>query len=217
MVGLRSFQFTSMDAFGLLYFLALMLLLAAIPSASVGFVVVSSATRGLSSGVAAALGIVAGDLIFVALALLGMTALAEVLGALFAALRYLGGAYLIWLGIGLIRAVARRAAPASAAPPPTRLAGTFAAALLLTLGDLKAIFFYASLFPLFVDLSSLTVMAGLGLLALTALSVGSVKLLYALFANRLAVRFTHPRWQKGTRVAAGSLMVGTGAFIVAKA
>lgn len=57
-----------------------MLLLAAIPSGSVGFVVISSASRGFSSGVAASLGIVAGDLIFVTLALLGMTALAEAMG-----------------------------------------------------------------------------------------------------------------------------------------
>ena len=87
-----------MEFYGLIAFFGIMLLLAAIPSASVGFVVVSSASRGLPCGLAASLGIVAGDLIFVTLALLGVTALAETMGALFAVLRYLGGAYLIRVG-----------------------------------------------------------------------------------------------------------------------
>ena len=83
-------QIQRVDPYGLIAFFGIMLLLAATPSGSVGFVVVSSATRGLSCGVAASLGIVAGDLIFVTLALLGLTALAEAMGALFAVLRYLG-------------------------------------------------------------------------------------------------------------------------------
>lgn len=204
-----------MDHYGLIAFFGIMLLLAAIPSGSVGFVVISSATRGLPCGVAAALGIVAGDLIFVTLALMGMTALAEALGALFAVLRYLGGAYLIWLGIGLIRSARQTTNPMKTATRGS-LVGTFSAALLLTLGDLKAILFYASLFPLFVDLSALTLVSGFGILALTAVSVGGVKLLYAAFADRIAHRFTHPKLQKGTRLAAGSVMIGTGAVVIAK-
>jgi len=204
-----------MEPFGLIAFFGIMLLLAALPSASVGFVVVSSATRGLPCGIAASLGIVVGDLIFVILALLGMTALAETMGAFFAVLRYLGGAYLIWVGIGLLRSVPR--APAPAAPSPIRdVGGTFSAGLLLTLGDVKAILFYASLFPVFVDLSALTPTGIIGILLLTALAVGGVKLLYALFANRIASRFADPRLQKGARLLAGSAMIGAGGVVIAK-
>lgn len=126
-----------METFGLIAFFGMMLLLAAIPSGSVGFVVVSSATRGLPCGIAAALGIVGGDLIFVTLALLGMTALAESMGALFAILRYIGGGYLIWLGIGLLRS-AKNSQPPVATHAGFRNFGTFNVALLLTLGDIKA-------------------------------------------------------------------------------
>jgi threonine/homoserine/homoserine lactone efflux protein len=137
------------------------------------------------------------------------------MGAFFALLRYLGGAYLIWVGIGLLRSVHR--APAPTVPSPVRdIGGTFTAALLLTLGDLKAILFYASLFPVFVNLSALTPSGIIGILALTALSVGSVKLLYALFASRIASRFANPGLQKGARLLAGSAMIGTGGVVIAK-
>lgn len=73
----------------------IMLTLAALPSASVALVVTRSATAGFANGVAVALGIVVGDLLFVALAILGLSLLAETMGAFFAILKYLGGAYLI--------------------------------------------------------------------------------------------------------------------------
>lgn len=192
-----------------------MLVLAAIPSASVGFVVVSSSTRGLPSGVAAALGIVAGDLVFVAFALLGMTALAEWMGSFFAVLRYLGGAYLIWNGISLIRSV-RKSSFVETPVTRVRLMGTFSAAFVLTLGDVKAIVFYASLFPVFIDLQALALSGIVATFGLTALSVGSVKVLYAIFARRIASRFADAKLQKGTRVLAGSALIGAGGLVVTK-
>ncbi len=60
------------------------------------------------------------------------------------------GAYLIYLGVGLIRS-AKNAAPPIRSVSGLKLFGTFNAALLLTLGDLKAILFYASLFPVFIS------------------------------------------------------------------
>jgi threonine/homoserine/homoserine lactone efflux protein len=54
-----------------------MLVLAAIPSASVALVVTRSATLGIKNGISVACGIVLCDLIFVALAILGMGFLAK--------------------------------------------------------------------------------------------------------------------------------------------
>ncbi len=204
-----------MEFYGLLTFFGIMLLLAALPSGSVGFVVVSSATRGLPCGVAAGLGIVAGDLIFVSLALLGMTALAETMGSFFVGLRYLGGAYLIWMGIGLLRSAGRAR---MAAQPVTRgrLIGSFNGGLILTLGDLKAILFYASLFPLCVDLAVLTAWRVALIVVLTVLAVGGVKLGYALAANRIAVHFGSPRLQTRARRLAGGALIGAGGVLWVK-
>ena len=80
-----------------------MVVLAAIPSASVALIVTRSATLGIKNGILVACGIVLGDLIFVALAILGMSFLAETMGSFFVIFRYVGGAYLVWLGFSLIR------------------------------------------------------------------------------------------------------------------
>tara|TARA_A100000171_G_scaffold49282_1_gene58070 strand:+ start:760 stop:978 length:219 start_codon:yes stop_codon:yes gene_type:complete len=59
----------------------IMTLLAAIPSSSVALVVIRASTMGVKQGVITSLGVVAGDLVFVAMVLLGLTALSEQLGA----------------------------------------------------------------------------------------------------------------------------------------
>ncbi|WP_218140385.1 LysE family translocator, partial [Ectothiorhodospira marina] len=76
-----------------------MAVLALVPSTSVALVVARSSSAGFSNGCAVTAGIVVGDLAFVFLAVLGMAALAEVVGSFFLILRYLAGAYLIWFGI----------------------------------------------------------------------------------------------------------------------
>jgi threonine/homoserine/homoserine lactone efflux protein len=69
-----------MTATSIISLLVTMLILAAIPSASVALVVTRSATLGIKNGISVACGIVLGDLIFVALAILGMSVLAETMG-----------------------------------------------------------------------------------------------------------------------------------------
>ena len=64
--------------------------LAALPSTSVALVITRSATIGVADGIAVASGIVIGDLVFVLLALLGLSVVAENLGSLFMGIKYLG-------------------------------------------------------------------------------------------------------------------------------
>lgn len=207
----------------IILFVGVMLSLALIPSSSVALVVTRSATHGLGNGFAAAFGIAAADVVFAILALAGMTALAETLGGLFVALRIAAGLYLIWLGVCLIRARAKPAAgsansTSSAAPTPARrrasLAASFGAGFALTLGDLKAIFFYASLFPSLFDLTQFTLADSALMLGITALVVGGVKCGYALAARRIAARFTRP--MPRARQAAGAAMIGAGLYVIAK-
>lgn len=91
---------TLYDAFALFL---IMIALAAIPSSSVVLVVTRSATLDLKNGIAASAGIVAGDLIFMSMAILGMTALSQQMGALFVLIKYMAAAYLIWFGIALLK------------------------------------------------------------------------------------------------------------------
>lgn len=63
--------------------LGIMVTLAAMPSTSVALVVTRAATLGVKNGIAVAAGIVVGDLLFVMLVILGLSALAEALGSFF--------------------------------------------------------------------------------------------------------------------------------------
>lgn len=209
-----------MSLVGVLTLFFVLAAMAALPSSSVALVVARSALSGVRHGMAVAAGIVAGDLIFMTMAILSMAALASQLGALFTLIKYAAGLYLIWLGVGLIRRQRAEASPDESAPVPksTRasLAGSFAAGLLLTLGDIKAIFFYASLLPTFVDLGALSG-ADIGLLsAITVASVGGVKVVYALAAHRLAVTANGFAYRDQVKTLAGAFFVAAGGYLLLK-
>ena len=205
-----------MSLFAVLSLFVVMVGLAVMPSASVALVVTRSATLGVRNGIAVALGIVLGDLVFVALAIVGMTTLAETMGAFFVVFKVVGGAYLVWLGIGLIRS---RNTPvlSSGDVRKSTVCASAAAGFVLTLGDVKAIFFYASLLPTFVDMATLTRFDVGAVVLVTCLAVGGVKVGYAVVARRLVGRLRGASAQRFFRTTTGSLLVGAGTYVVARA
>jgi len=196
-------------------FFGIMLALAVMPSASVALVVARSAGFGLRNGIATALGIVVGDLVFVAIAILGMSALAAMMGSLFSVFKYVGGAYLIYLGIKILRS--RGSDLTISDNRHSTLVSSFASGFLLTMGDLKAIFFYASLFPTLLDLSTLSVADTAIIVAVTIVTVGGVKTAYAIAAKTITSRFQARSTSTRTQKVAGGLMVGVGSYIIIKA
>ncbi len=204
-----------MNLTSIILFVLVMVALAALPSASVALVVTRSATRGFRNGIAVAAGIVLADLVFATLAMLGMVALAQSTGLFFSILRYVAGAYIIFMGISLIRSrneplmdeVNGRAAT---------LVTSFFSGLFLTFSDLKAILFYASLFPALFDLEAFTIVDFLLVISITAITVGGVKVAYAAMARSLGSRWAGKKIAKQGKLIAGSLMIGTGVVVMAK-
>ena len=192
-----------MTAYDLLGLFLVMSALAAIPSASVALVVVRSATVNVRNGIATAVGVVAG-------------ALSEIMGAFFAMIRYLAAGYLVWVGWQLIRHAADTRV-VNAGQVTGGMATSFLSGLALTLGDIKAILFYASLFPAFVDIASLTMSDVVLIMLVTVIAVGGVKVAYALAANRIACLSKDVVFRQEARVAAGGLLVGAGGYLIVKA
>lgn len=166
---------------------AAMIALAALPSSSVLLVLACTLRGGAVRGGAAALGIVVADLLFIALAMTGVAALAQALGALFVVVKICAG--LCLLGLGLYCLVSR---PASLAPAvggaPISAWRCALAGLLVTLADVKAVVFYASLLPLFVEPQTFSTAQAVTVALITVVSVGGVKLLYVGLAQHLAGR-----------------------------
>ena len=196
--------------------LGIMVALATIPSTSVTLVVIRSATLDVKNGIAVAAGIVLGDLIFVMLVILGLSVLAENLASLFLIVRYLGATYLIWLGLTLL---ARKHTTGFTTNNPTgkgRLTTGFLAGLALTLGDIKAIFFYLSLFPIFIDLTALQLTDVFIITAITVVAVGGVKVVYAFSAAHIATLSKGLPFEPAIRKTAGGVMIGAGSYLIAK-
>lgn len=205
-----------MDLSATITFCIVMVTLAALPSASVALVVTRSAVFGFRNGVAVAVGIVLADLLFVVVAVVGMTAFAQSAEGLFWIINYVAGGYIIYLGLSMMRS---RGVPSGAGggADSSTLMVSLLSGFLLTLGDVKAIFFYASLFPSLFDLRQFTRADVAMVMMITAFTVGGVKVVYAGLARSLAIRFTNERRLRYVRILAGGLLVGIGLFVIARA
>ncbi len=205
-----------MNVIEIISLFGIMAVLAALPSASVALVVARSVTLGVSNGIAVAAGIVAGDLIFVLLAILGLSVVAETMGSLFMIIKYLGACYLLWLGISLLTSQNKTTVSANKSEQKSSLIASFLAGLFLTLGDIKAIIFYVSLLPMFIDLSALEIQDILIVLFVTVTSVGGVKVFYALSAIKVAGYAKELRFEHAIRKTAGGFMLGAGTYLIVK-
>lgn len=118
------------------------------------YVMTVAARRGIAAGYRGACGIFLGDLILMTLSASGVASLLKATPALFLLLKYAGGAYLVWLGIGLLRAAVSRWRGAGEAPPaaaPSDATHPFRVALTISLMNPKAILFFVSFFIQFVS------------------------------------------------------------------
>ncbi len=194
-----------------------MLSLALIPSSSVALVVTRSVTHGLSNGISVSLGIVIGDLIFILLAVIGLSVVAETMGWLFLTIKYIGATYLIWIGYTLLRSESTTTISVETASQKGNLATSFLAGLFLTLGDIKAIFFYISLFPTIVNLETLRIADVLMIMLVTIVTVGGVKIFYAFTANKVATMSSGHGLENKAKKVAGSFMIGAGGYLIVKA
>ena len=91
------------------------------------------------------------------------------------------------------------------------------AGLLLTLGDFKAILFYASLFPALIDMKQVGLGGAVAIGAITIVTVGGVKITYAIFASRIVETLKHKVSSDLPRRLGGTLMIGCGSVLVTKA
>lgn len=206
---------SSMTFTGIAALFAAMFVGALIPGVSVLAVSARSAASGFIYGAFTTIGIVVGDIFFILVAIFGLSLLADTLGNLFVLIKYLGGAYLMWLGISLWRAKSTTAETGEVME--SSLLSSFLNGLFITLGDQKAILFYLGFFPAFLDLSALTSL-DVGIVLLIAIvTVGGVKLGYAYFADRAGRIFKNSGAINIINITAGTVMIGVGIFLVAAA
>ncbi|WOO42451.1 LysE family translocator [Rubellicoccus peritrichatus] len=192
-----------------------MLVLALIPGVSVWAVSARSAAYGFAHGVAVTLGILLGDVFFIVLAIYGLVFLAEMMGSFFVLIKYLGSAYLIWLGVALLRS--RSQVTKSEEISKSTILSSFLIGLFITLGDQKAVLFYLGFLPAFVDLQAVSFGDVTMIVAIATLALGIAKLGYAYLAHRGSLLFKRSGANRSVKVAAGLIMIGVGVFMAVSA
>ncbi len=195
-------------------FAAAMFLLAASPGPGVFATVARALSNGFAHAATLVLGIVTGDLIFLLLAVYGLSAMAEILGSFFVFVKYGGGLYLIWLGVKIWRSPTE---PVSI-QRIKELSWTknFSSGLVITLANPKVILFYLGFLPTFVDLASLSHLDILAISIVVTVVLGSVLLCYAWTASRAGQLFKSRKALKMTNRCASGVMITAGCAILLK-
>lgn len=125
-------------------------------------IITSTTKGGLKGGLAATLGLMAGDQVLMWAAVAGVAAVLAAYPTAFRAVQWLGAAYLAWLGLKMLLAK-----PGAAPILNIKPHHYFHQALTITVLNPKAIVFYMAFFPLFIDPQHHQGVVTFGVMALT--------------------------------------------------
>lgn len=181
-----------------------------IPGPTVLLVVSYAIAHGRKPAAAIVAGVALGDLTAMTASMLGLGAILAASAALFTALRWVGGAYLVYLGVRLWRApvqAAERAVAPNADPRRMFLHAYTVAAL-----NPKAIFFFVAFVPQFLDGSSAFVPQVLTLEATFVIMAALNASAFAILASAARQQLRNPRVLRAVNRAGGSLLIGAGLF-----
>ena len=171
----------------------------------------STAKGGLRGGLAATLGVIAGDQVLMWAAVAGVAAVLATQPEFFQAMQWLGAAYLSYIGYKMWTT------KEGDAPVINITAGHyFRQSLWITLLNPKAIMFYMAFFPLFIDPQA---HAGFFTFGVMALTVAALTFLYGLIicvlAQRLSSRLQQRPWiGRALQKIGGGLLVAFGLKLV---
>lgn len=188
-------------------FVVAIVIFLAIPGPGNLALITSTGKGGIRGGLAATMGVIAGDQVLMWLAVAGVAALLAATPAAFSLVQWVGAAYLAWLGWKMLTA-----RPGDAPVLNIRPRQYFQQAAAITLLNPKAIVFYMAFFPLFVDPARHQGLATFGAMAITiAVLTFLYGLVVVLLTHHLAERLrANPRITRTLEKLAGVFLIGFG-------
>ena len=188
-------------------FVAAIVLFLASPGPGNLALITSTGKGGVRGGLAATLGVIAGDQVLMWAAVAGVATLLATTPSAFYAVQWLGAVYLAWLGWKMLSA-----RPGDAPVLNIRAGQYFRQALGITLLNPKAIVFYMAFFPLFVDPQHHQGLLSFGVMAAT---IAALTFLYGLgmtlLTHHLAERMrANPTIGRVLEKLAGVFLIGFG-------
>jgi threonine/homoserine/homoserine lactone efflux protein len=199
------------DSHHFLLFLAAALVLAITPGPGIFYVLARTLAGGRREGIDSSLGTFFGGLFHVFAAALGISAILAASAVAFHTVKYVGAAYLVWLGIRMIRA--RNAEMRARIAAPTQ--GSFRQGILTEALNPKTALFFLSFIPQFI-------VAGRGHVFLQFVVLGAISVLLNTIADLVVVFMAAPlerklknsvKFRRRQRLASGLGMIGLGAYV----
>jgi threonine/homoserine/homoserine lactone efflux protein len=187
-----------------------------IPGPAVLYIVTRSVDQGRAAGLASVCGVHVGTLLHVAAAALGLSALLVSSATAYHTVRWLGAAYLIWLGVRRLLARDEDGPGAGAGPGPgsrrVGLGRVFAQGVVVNVLNPKTALFFFAFLPQFVDTARGSVpfqvlVFGVAFVLLGLLSDGAYALLASTGAGWLRRR---PGVARASRLVSGGVLISLG-------
>ncbi len=194
-----------------------------LPGPNSMYVLSVAAQRGVRAGYKGACGVFLGDAVLMVLSAAGVASLLKASPALFYVVKYIGAAYLGWIGLNMLRGALRNwsargesvEAGAETAQPTSApdQSDPLRKALLISLLNPKAILFFISFFIQFVDPAFAYPALSFGVLGLVCQIVSFAYLTTIIFVGaRLADAFRRRRrLSAGMASGVGAMFIGFGA------
>jgi threonine/homoserine/homoserine lactone efflux protein len=191
-------------------FVAACIALALLPGPVVTLMIANGLRYGTRAALTNILGVQAGLAIVIGIVAVGLTSLMATMGYWFDWVRFAGAAYLVWLGIKLLRSPVEGVSVDTPPPPPR--GGFFLQGFVVLLSNPKVMVFFGAFIPQFVDMSKDHV-SQVALLGVTFMITGAITdSIYALLAGRARHFFSARRTKALSRVS-GGFMIGGGIWL----
>jgi threonine/homoserine/homoserine lactone efflux protein len=180
------------------------------PGPAVLLVLSQALTRGTVRAVWSIGGILAANTVYFVLSATGIGAVLMASYDLFFAIKWLGAAYLVWLGVTAFLGGSKTLSIRAGAATPVPGARLFLNGFVLQMSNPKALVFFTALLPQFVNPHAALV-PQVAILAVTSVVIEFVvQVFYAALAGRAAHLAAQPRFARITDRVAGTLLIGAG-------
>ena len=196
----------------LISFLIGMIVLAATPGPGVFGSMAKAAAEGFKMSLFFIGGLVLGDSILLAFALLGLSAIAKLMGGMFLIIKFAGGLYLVYLGCRMF--VSRKISRHAQSEKNGNKWQTCLSGVLLSLGNPKPILFYASVLPTIINFNDVRLSDALLMMLLIGLVSFGVVGTYSYIASLTHKIQMSETMQKRTNQTAGFIMAAVGVFVI---
>jgi threonine/homoserine/homoserine lactone efflux protein len=210
----RAYNFGMLEAHRFALFLAAAVLLAVTPGPGIFYVLARTMGGGRREGVSSALGTLAGGMVHVFAAAMGISAILAASALAFRTIKYAGAAYLVFMGLRMIR---ERNAEMATTPATAPRSGAFRQGVFTEVLNPKTALFFLSFIPQFIAPERGHVFLQFLLLGLTSVVLNtSADLVVVMLAGPLEGKLkSSVRFRRGQRVASGTAMIALGVYVAA--